>query len=210
MPRRIDMTDRRYGRLTVVKPSLVDPEKWVCQCDCGKAKEINGCSLRRGLTQSCGCLHVEAMKARGTHHKSKTKIYRLWSMMLDRCNNQKNKYYPRYGKRGIKVCERWETFDNFYADMGERPNGKSLDRIDNDQGYTPDNCRWASPREQNINKADNRRLTYQGKTQTLLEWSEELGINYNTLNTRVQRGWPDERVLGQPIKPVSVAWRNAS
>ena len=210
MSRRIDMTDRRYGRLTVVKPSSVDPEKWVCQCDCGKTKEINGCSLRRGLTQSCGCLHVEMLKARGTHHKSKTKIYRLWSMMLDRCNNPKNKYYPRYGKRGIKVCKRWETFDNFYADMGERPNGKSLDRIDNDQGYTPDNCRWASRREQNLNKADNRRLTYQGKTQTLLEWSEELGINYSTLNTRLQRGWPDERVLGQPTKPVSVARRNAS
>ena len=203
------MTGQRFGRLTVVKPSLLDPIKWVCQCDCGKTKEINTYSLRHGRTQSCGCLHAENCRARSTHGQSGTKIYRLWSMMLDRCNNPKSTFYSHYGERGIKVCSRWNVFENFYTDMGERPAGKSLDRIDNDKNYSPENCKWSTYREQNNNRRTNRMLTYQGKTQTLQQWSEELGLKYNTLQTRVQRGWPDHRVLGEPIKPVSVAWRNA-
>jgi hypothetical protein len=133
--------------------------------------------------------------ANKTHQKSKTAIYRLWSMMLDRCRNPKNREFARYGGRGIKVCTRWHQFENFYADMGDRPDDKSLNRIDNDGPYDPSNCEWASRRVQARNKTTNRLLTHEGKTQPLAAWAEELGINRNTLNTRLRRGWSVTRAF---------------
>jgi hypothetical protein len=130
-------------------------------------------------------------------------------MMLDRCRNPRNKKYACYGGRGITVCDRWLVFDDFYEDMGDRPAGQTLNRVDNDGPYAPWNCEWSSAKEQGRNKGNNSLLTCNGKTQPLSAWAEELGINYNTLNTRVQRGWSDERVLTTPVRKVSVAWRSA-
>ena len=198
----------RYGRLVFVGPGSRSSH-WVFQCDCGSPqKETWHGPVRKGTVQSCGCLWRETVPGSNTTHgMTNTRIYRLWSMMHDRCRNPRNKRYESYGARGIAVCERWASFETFYADMGDRPEGKTLNRIDNDGPYAPWNCEWGTDKEQARNKRDNKLLTFQGKTQPLAAWAEELGLNYNTLNTRVQRGWSDERVLGTPIRKVSVAWR---
>ena len=193
----IPLTGKTFGRLTVIGPCEQRPSYWWCRCSCGSAaKGIYRSSLTRGLTCSCGCIWRESVPgANKTHQKSKTAIYRLWSMMLDRCRNPKNKSFARYGGRGITVCTRWYQFENFYADMGDRPADKSLNRIDNNGPYDPGNCEWASLRVQARNKTTNRLLTHEGKTQPLAAWAEELGINRNTLNTRLRRGWSVARAF---------------
>jgi hypothetical protein len=200
----------RFGRLVFVGPSTRRTH-WTFKCDCGSpAKEIDHYPVRKGLVRGCGCLWRETvLGSNKTHGLAGTRIYRLWSMMHDRCRNPRNPHYPTYGERGITVCHRWSDFEVFYADMGERPPGMTLNRIDNDGPYSPENCEWASAVAQGRNKTNNKLLTFQGKTQPLSAWAEELGLNYNTLNTRVQRGWDDERVLATPIRKVSVAWRSS-
>lgn len=199
----------RFGRLVFVGPAK-RTSHWQFQCDCGSpAKETWHNPVRRGIVQSCGCLWKENVPGKNKRHgKTGSRIYRLWSMMLDRCRNPDNRSYARYGGRGIQVCERWQLFDNFYADMGDRPAGLSLNRIDNDGPYAPWNCEWATDITQARNKTNNRSLTFKGKTQSLASWAEELGINYKTLNTRVQRGWSDTKVLATPVRKVSGAWRS--
>jgi len=137
-----------------------------------------------------------------THGRSRTKIYRVWRSMLSRCQDPNFPKFQNWGGRGIRVCERWQTFEHFFADMGECPPGRVLDRIDNDGDYTKDNCRWATTREQHNNKRPNRPLTFNGRTQTIAEWARELGFSYFTLNTRLNRlGWSIERALTTPIDP---------
>jgi len=205
MPKSIDMTGRQYGRLTVLEPAS-RKGYWYCKCQCGVKKQINGSSLRQRITSSCGCYRNERIReTKETHGKSNSKIYRLWSMMHDRCTNPANKYFKNYGGRGITVCPKWASFEAFYADMGDMPDGMSLERIKNNKGYSKENCKWATRKEQSRNRRSNRLLTYQGITQSLVQWAEHLGVNYNTLNSRVQRGWSDERVLTQPIKTINDA-----
>lgn len=119
--------------------------------------------------------------------------------MRARCNNPKHRRYPDYGGRGIGVDPRWDRFENFFADMGPRPEGMTLERIDNDKGYTPGNCRWATRAEQATNKRNNRVLTYQGETMCTADWARKLGVNVQLLRNRLHRGWPIERVLMPPI-----------
>lgn len=193
----IPLTGKTFGRLTVLVRCERDPSYWWCQCSCGTdPKRIYRGSLTRGLTRSCGCLWRETVAgANRTHQKTKTPIYRLWSMMLDRCRNPKNKKFARYGGRGIYVCAQWYKFENFYSDMGDRPKNKTLNRIDNDGPYTPTNCEWASLTCQGRNKSTNKLLLHKGKTQSLAAWAEELGINRSTLSTRLRRGWSVARAL---------------
>lgn len=129
-----------------------------------------------------------------------SQTWNSWMSMKARCNNPNRKNYKRYGGRGIQVCERWNSFDNFLADMGERPAALSLDRIDNDGHYSPDNCRWASRREQNNNRCDNLLLSYRGRTQTCKQWADELGMQEATMRWRVYRGWSIERAMTQPVQ----------
>lgn len=131
-----------------------------------------------------------------THGMSDSSTFFIWNQMKDRCNNPDNHAFPNYGGRGISVCREWgESFSSFLADMGHRPTGMSIERIDNNGNYEPSNCRWATRIQQNNNRRNNRKVTAFGRTLTLAEWSRETGVNYSALRSRLDRGWPVETAL---------------
>lgn len=137
------------------------------------------------------------MTGRRIHGMSKTPIYWLWMGMKERCRNPNHIVFKRYGANGIKVCERWKSFENFYADMGDKPKGKTLDRVNNDGDYSPDNCKWSSYKEQANNRSNSISLELNGKRMSLLRWAEKIGIKPDTLYKRVDKGWPVEKVLSR-------------
>lgn len=190
----------QFGRLVVLErlPGL----RALCRCDCGTVKEVARSNLASGHTQSCGCLHREAMAKRlNAHGKVKTREYISWASMLWRCRNPASAAYAGYGGRGIKVCDRWRrSFTAFLEDMGERPGpGCSIDRIDNDGDYTPDNCRWATAKEQARNRRPTFWITIQGEKKSLAEWCEVYGRPYHRVWCRIRRrGWEPERALTTP------------
>lgn len=148
---------------------------------------------------------AESNKRRAKHGMYQTPIYNVWRQMKDRCTNPNNSRYHRYGERGIKVCDRWQEFENFFADMGHAPEGMTLDRIDVDGDYTPDNCRWATRQDQQNNMSTNRLFTHEGKTQTLAEWARELGLAYHVLKYRLNKGWqPPELFTTENLKGKTV------
>jgi hypothetical protein len=154
------LVGQTFGRLKVLskKDSNNGDMTWLCKCSCGKNKIIRGMSLKDGSTRSCGCLRLETLRTNGlTHGHTRaggaTRIYRIWHGMSNRCNNPNNKDYFRYGGRGIKVCKRWSRFENFLKDMGEPNKNLSIERKNNDRGYSPSNCKWATSLEQNNNRA---------------------------------------------------------
>ena len=183
-----------FGRLTV--RGLHGKNRWGqylwdCVCSCGNETVTMSAYLTRGETISCGCAKCEGHPRHGL---TRTPVWESWRGMLDRCTNPKHANFPSYGGRGIKVCDRWATFENFLDDMGERPEGMSLDRIDVNGDYCPENCRWADRVTQARNTRTNRLITYGGITKTLTEWAEDLQINVSTLIYRL-RHWTLERAL---------------
>lgn len=207
MPVLIDLTGRRFGRLVVERaverttPAGKRRRYWLCRCDCGSGSTAETSNLTSGNTTSCGCFRIEKKRVTGrTHGGVGTRVYSIWKSMIQRCTNPNNPRWMSYGGRGITVCADWQTFENFRRDMGDPPEGTSIDRIDNDQGYEPGNCRWATSQTQNRNRRSSRPMTFQGKTRTLSEWSEELGIPYFTIHARLRRGATDEEALSAPVR----------
>lgn len=201
--RRISVGDR-YGRLVVVgPPDNVVParSRWPCRCDCGEIQQVTERALIRGSTRSCGCLQRESARNRKIHGRAGTMEYRVWRAMLDRCTNPRSQSYADYGGRGITVCDRWQTLDDFIADMGDRPDGMSIERIDNDGPYSPDNCRWATNTEQHRNTRRTKRLTFRNETRCLVEWAQITGINRTTISQRLAKGLSIEDALTQPVGP---------
>lgn len=187
-----DVAGQRFHYLTAIRH--IKLARWLCRCDCGKERVVYLSYLRNGMAKSCGCKNINSAK---THGLSRTPAHRAWVSMRSRCHNPQNHpNWENYGGRGISVCERWNSFENFLADMGERPNGTSIDRIDVNGIYEPGNCRWATAREQANNRRDARRLTFQGRTMSCAEWARELGMTRSKLHIRLFRlGWSVERAL---------------
>lgn len=199
-----DLTTLRFGRWLVLgegKHKYSGNHRvlyWKCQCDCGTLKEVTGNNLTYGKSKSCGCLHYEEhTKRQTTHGMSKTSIYSIWSGMINRCYNEKSSDWYLYGGRGVKVCKQWKcNFQNFFADMGSTyKEGLAIDRKDTNWNYEPSNCRWATQKQQQRNRRNNRNLTFKGKTMCIAAWAEEIGIKISTLGMRLQNGWSIERAL---------------
>jgi hypothetical protein len=194
-----DIIGNRYGRLTVIEHLGVRGRRvhyWKCQCDCGKNVESSGDNLKEGNCKSCGCISKECDWNK-THSMSNTSEYKIWNSMKMRCINSNSESYSYYGGRGIKVCDRWiNSFENFYEDMGKRPEGMSIDRIDVNGDYCPENCRWATMEEQSRNKRDNIHIEYKGQTKILTDWAKEINISVQTLYARLTKyGYSVEEAL---------------
>lgn len=204
-----DITGQRFGRLVALGPIGRYREKtivWLCQCDCGDRISVDGVSLRGGNTQSCGCLCRErAAFANTTHGMSCNPLYTIWVHLIDRCCNPNAKYWVNYGGRGITVDGSWRhDFQVFFNDVSKLPHyrekGYSLDRIDNDGNYEPGNIKWSTRSEQMRNTRSNHLLTHNGKTQTIVEWAEEIDMKPQTLRARLGYGWTAERALTTPLR----------
>jgi len=201
-PRAKDISGQRFGRLVVLRRNgraSHGAAAWLCRCDCGREVTVSAPSLRQGDTKSCGCYHSErVIESHATHRMSNSQMYKTWRTMKARCENPAATGYSRYGGRGIYVCERWQSFQNFYADMGDAPPGMTLERIDNDGPYCPENVRWASRKEQVRNTRRTVLVAHNGQTRTLSEWCEDLGIDRHLAYDRLKRGWASERVFANP------------
>ena len=202
-----DLRGQRFGWLTVVEFAGTKNSNayWKCRCDCRNVCTVNGVHLRRGYTQSCGCLRRENSGCTPKHGLSSSKIYGVWQRMRHRCFNKNDKNFSQYGGRGIKVCDEWRNdFQAFYdcvsklEHFGEE--GYSFDRINNDGNYEPSNVRWATMKEQNRNRRSNVVVEYKGKKVSLKEAAELSGIKYLTLFQRYHRGWRDAQLFN-PVEP---------
>lgn len=210
-PNFIDLSGKKFGRLIVIKKAGKTKSgniTWFCKCDCGKESVVIGSELINGRTQSCGCYNREkkAMRqaeALTTHGGSRTRLYRVWRGMKDRCKNLNNPRYHHYGGRGIKVCGKWLNDFSAFRDWA-LTNGYSdeltIDRIDVNGDYAPNNCRWISNFEQQSNKKNNRFIEFNGKKLTVAEWERILSFPKGVLSKRLCAGWGIEKALTNPLK----------
>lgn len=202
MPKLIDLTGLRFGRLAVIERAENSADgraRWLCKCDCGQSKVVLGEHLKKGRTKSCGCAKSESSSKRFRKHGWRnSKLYRIWSSMKDRCNNSACRAFDDYGGRGIRVCHAWQDdFSIFqqWALLNGYKEGLSIDRTDNDKGYFPENCRWTDKKTQGNNKRNCRYITHDGQKRTVAEWSDVTGIPHETLLYRLNKGWKTERIL---------------
>lgn len=210
-----DLTGRVVGRLTVIeraedfiRPNGLHRPRWLCRCECGNTTVVLGQNLKNGSTLSCGCLGEERRMLAVTKHGDtagggKHRLYSILTGMKNRCYDVKHEKYANYGGRGITICDEWlnsyENFKEWALSHGYRDD-LTIDRINHDGNYEPDNCRWITHREQQHNKSTNHLLTYNGKTQDIAQWAQELDVTPGTLITRLRYGWLDEDVLTREIE----------
>ena len=212
MGKAIDIAGQKFGRLTVV--SRINKDKrgnvvWLCRCNCGEEKVVVGYSLKRGKTKSCGCLNKEQCT---THGLTTNALYAVWVSMKQRCYNENEIGFKNYGGRGITMCDEWRNdFQKFYdwAIANGYEKGLSIDRIDNNRNYSPENCRWATRTEQNRNQRTNKQIEFNGEVKNLSEWCEHFSLNYQTVHARItDYGWTVQKALKTPIcKTNAFNWR---
>jgi hypothetical protein len=196
----IDITGMRFSRLTAI--SYVGGSKWHFSCECGGSTTTKAGKVKSGHTKSCGCLNSEVTAKRNTTHGlSYSLAYNSWRGMKERCDNPKHSHYARYGGRGIGYDQSWQSFEAFFADMGECPADHSLDRIDGSAGYSAQNCRWATEETQQNNTRQNVRITLNGESLTAAQWARKLEIPVQRIYSRIRNGWSHERALS-PMNPL--------
>ena len=210
------MIGLRFERLVVVKETQKTKDghkKWLCVCDCGNQTIVDGRDLRRGKTRSCGCLLHEYSKNQKNNFKhgdNHIRLYKIWVNMRDRCNRKKNKNYKNYGGRGIHVCKEWEDYIMFkkWALNHNYNDNLTIDRINVNGDYSPENCRWITIQEQANNKRNNKKITYNGETHTIAEWSKIKGYSKGLISSRLSKGWEVEKAIETPpIKNISKKYK---
>lgn len=205
MPVKKDMIGKRFGRLTVLEE--IDQKNsrgltcYVCKCDCGNIVNVCGRDMTREHTLSCGCLHKKIMQKRFLKHGGHgTRLYSIWRGMSTRCNIKNTDYYKHYGGKGVKICDEWKDFSVFrdWALANGYADNLTLDRIDFNGNYCPENCRWLTIKEQSNNRSSNHCITYKGMTKTISQWAEYFGLSYSAMSARVYNGWSMERIEYTP------------
>jgi hypothetical protein len=192
-----DLTGIRYGKLVGVSKSHLK-RKWVFGCDCGNVVHTFKFQVLAGRSRSCGCSEKPTFTG-AKHLMYKTPEYNSWSMMKSRCLNKNVKSYRNYGAKGISICEKWLSFEGFYEDMGARPQGTSLNRINSEEGYYPDNCEWADRKTQAANKTNSMLLTINGESKRLPEWCQQFGcVSYKVAKYRIRKGWDHLMAVSVP------------
>lgn len=201
-----NLIGRKFSRLMVLSRAPNNRRgntRWNCRCDCGVETTVIGSALRGNWIGSCGCASVDTRTVHGHGRRdNRSSEYNIWRGMVARCRNPKYKKYRYWGGRGISVCDRWLSFENFYADMGPRPSPEhSIDREDNDGNYEPSNCRWATRAEQARNTSKNRLFEYDGRRISMAEAAEMAGLSYQLLRGRLDNGWSLQRAMSTPRRP---------
>ena len=203
---RIDITGNRYGRLTVLGYAYTKEKKayWTCQCDCGSVVIKQSALIRYGHTRSCGCLHKDQLSEMSRRYNiiAPRRLYQVWHGMLDRCENEKARYFYNYGGRGISICDEWHDYEKFasWALSNGYSDELTIERIDNNGNYSPNNCKWATKKEQENNKRTNHFVTMDGETKTISQWCELYGTKPVTVQSRLRLGWSEEKAIKtQPI-----------
>lgn len=198
-----DLIGLKFGRLTVIakgEKAKSGKNRWICKCDCGKtkAKHVLGHDLKSGRVRSCGCIYKDSNKGRNKiHGESNTRLHRIWCSMKQRCNYVRNVEYLNYGGRGITYSSEWELYENFreWALTNGYQDNLTLDRIDTNGNYTPENCRWATMKQQQNNRRNTIFLTYKGEKQPITTWAEITGISASTLTWRLKNGWSESEMF---------------
>lgn len=209
----IDLSGHRFGRLVAIEISGKNNsggKTWRCICDCGEISLVNSDNLRRGVTKSCGCLKQERQRdANIKHGMYGSGAHQSWMSMRQRCLNSKNRAYKNYGGRGILICKEWDSFAVFHKDMGDRPVGFEIDRINPNGNYEPMNCRWSTPLEQSRNQRKTIWVEINGVRKNLSEWAEIYGISYKTVMTRIHgMGWCATKAITTPLMRLGTRFRN--
>lgn len=206
MPRKAsDLLGKRFGMLTVLGRAAPKPYTleaiWLCRCDCGNTTSVAGGSLKRGDTKSCGCSKgrfvSEALKS---SDPNRNRLRSIWRGMIERCENTKSTSYSLYGARGIGVCDEWKSFDSFmaWALSNGYADGLTLDRINGNDGYSPDNCRWVTWQVQQNNRCNNHIISIDGESDTLTNWARRFNIPWWVVSSRIRNGWDEERAVKTP------------